>query len=586
MAGGTSGGMAGGTSGGTAGGTSGGMAGGTSGGMAGGVPDGGLTDGGSPDPYRAFLVDFTTAYCTRLSTCGVLPGTSIAECASHFAAQFELGARLVDSPPVISASARSVRRGTATFNPAVAAACLASVNQLFCSGPNPEGQLLGCAGITTSSGSACQSAFDCPAATSCNGPLCSATCSAGGNLGEGCLPSATSSLGTCNGSLVCAGGLCVPPPAPGSACFSFLGCGAASRCIQGACVALPAAPNPCLNGECAPNAFCDGTVCAVRRALGGACQSREECAAGLFCNSNDQCAAQIAVNGSCATQTSGCVESAHCAAGVCRANRSVGGPCQQDRECLAGLACDAVVRTCQTPTFVGSGQPCTNVQSCGIGTERCRGLRPNADGGVGTPGTCGVTGPTDSCRDSSDCSSRQYCAQPSRTCQPASLGTSCFDNRHCRATEYCNSQGTCAASAASGQLCDAMEPTSCVSLLERCFPGAGGQSRCQRLPTLGQTCSATPGCEFPFACGSGTCSVAGRIGQPCLLLGTSTCLEGECALPDAGLAPVLLFDVPSTNFRCAPPRADGQLCWTDRGCQSGWCDQRGEAPGVCVAACN
>jgi hypothetical protein len=505
------------------------------------------------------------------------------ECIHQFTTQFESGVPLTADATL--APVRSVRRGTATFTPARVSACLASVNQLICAGRSIKGTLAGCFDVTTRGGNSCHSSFDCLPGTTCNGPACTSTCTAGGNLGEGCIFGPPGQPGTCNSGLSCVGGLCLQPVPVGAACYGSTGCGPSGRCRQGRCEALPVAGAPCPDFECAPGAFCTtATVCQALGGVGSTCGGSDECLPTLFCGTNGQCTPRIAAGNPCVGQS--CVATAHCSPrnNLCQTNRSVGQSCQQTVECAPGLVCDDVVRTCQSPTFAASGQPCSSARTCSVGSERCRGRVVNADGGVGASGTCGVTSAADACRSIADCSPAQFCSSTTNTCQPASLGTPCDEPVHCRPSDYCLGTGVCAGRAASGQLCDAQEFDSCAAPLEYCQLGAGAQHRCQRNPTVNESCMTRP-CQFPWICDTGVCAGAGRRGQPCLEGTFGACLDGECTLGDGGVAPLFVFDG-VTNHRCTAPRAAGQTCWSDRGCQSGWCDHRGsEVPGVCIAAC-
>ncbi|MCU0697038.1 MAG: hypothetical protein MUC96_10945 [Myxococcaceae bacterium] len=553
-----------------------------SGGGAGPAGGGGGTGGGSAGSYGAFLSSFASAYCQKAVECGGLPANVQADCA----ALFRVYVANVGLTPSARASTteRSIARGASTFDAARAQACLAQLTGVACDSVGLSADFTACREVTrpnASASAACFSTGDCvDERLSCNGATCGRTCTAGGNLGEAC-----TSSGRCNDPFECIRGLCQPSPAPGSACTSSVDCGVRATCTQGRCVSLPGPGQACPNFQCVPEAFCDSTrVCRAKRASGAACTRNTECVEPLRCGAG-LCTARLPAGSSC-VNFDDCVETAPCRSGLCTPPGAVGAPCDPLRPgCSDELLCDDVVRTCQPVTRVMTGGACSSARQCTNGNDACRNLVVVTDGGASRAGTCGPPQVGDPCTSNSECGDAKYCDMTTRRCAAAGAGTPCTFTTQCRSTDYCTSSRVCATRAAAGQVCDGTSSSqSCAVNSERCLPtSTPGQFRCQRVPAIGEACPA--GVCQPFsACSNGTCVAVGRQGQPCVEEFPVGCLTGECVRPDGGLRG--FGDGPAT---CQPPRANGQPCTNDLGCQSGFCDRItsvfSSAVGVCATAC-
>lgn len=528
------------------------------------------TGGGSAGTgtYSAFLDSFTTAYCGKVIQCGQLPSGAGADCAAVFRPY------IAGSGLGTFATERSVRTGASTFDAMKAQACLAELANTTCGNSGPVGRADSCSEVThpaAGPNAACDTTNDClDKTTSCNGQPCMRRCTTGGGQGETCRSTGVA----CDSPFVCIGGRCATEPVPGTPCEQFSSsCGPNAECRNAVCERLPTAGQPCPNFVCASGAYCDSTrVCRAKKALGATCSSASECGADALCRT--VCTAKGTPGASCRF-TSDCVDTASCFEGACRTRGAVGARCIDSTDCASSSGCDTVLRTCQTYTSnVLTGQPCSSTQNCKTDGELCRGLVVNADGGVGTRGTCGLPVVGDPCPFGYECGTAQYC-DAAKVCQAAGPSTPCTSSSTCRATDYCSSTAqTCAPKVATGQPCT--DTNSCAVQTERCLFGAdGGMGRCGTPPVLGQSCTGS--CGFPFACVSGTCVMAGHIGEPCTPNGSPACITGACVRPDGGVGY-------SPESRCVAPLPNGSPCEGSNGCQSNNCDRN--ASRLCVAACN
>lgn len=547
-----------GSSGGGSGAQGGGSAGGTStaGGSAGGGQAGGRADAGNPTAYEAFLERAAATYCAELARCG-RADPSAQGCREAFFAS---------AVPVQFALPRSVRTGAASFDPALGARCLETIDggcgRLSCFDVNaPEASL----------GGRCFSEADCTDPTlGCNGVVCGRQCSRGGALGDSCNDSRP-----CDPSLACIDRLCQPVPAFNMPC-TFRGCGTLSACLttdgglfgpDARCVRLPST-GPCLAfAQCAPDAFCDSTnQCRALLAPGAVCQGDRQCRAGDFCNG--VCTARRMAGAACVSGNFGreCADGLVCLAGRCAAPTEVrGAPCLGAEQrlnggCATSLLCDAVTLRCERRTGALPGQPCSNTRLCA--EDVCRGFSYVQDGGPSPAGRCGPSQPGDECQTNSNCSGSTYCE--AGRCALARAATACTSDANCLPGSFCNGS-TCAPRAGNGQSCPSLG--TCADPRHECLPSPTG-SRCQPVPTLGQPC--TTRCQLPFGCVGGTCVAGGRPGTPCLSVDTSeTCLEGECEQTDGG-------------SRCTSRQPLGARCSHDDGCGSSFCDFASQFDGVCA----
>lgn len=525
--------------------------------------------------YAAFLDGFSNGYCAKVIECGQLPNGSASEC---FAVFRPYVARSAGSFGGL-ATERGVRIGASTFDAAKAQTCLAQLASTTCSGSSPQGNTSACSEVTRPAAglnAACDSNADCSdPTTSCNGQPCMRRCTTGGGLGEACRAGMA-----CDAPNVCINGRCAAEPAPGTPCSSFSSsCGPNGQCRNGVCERLPTVGQPCPNFVCVASAYCDAQrVCRDKKPIGQTCALSSDCTSDAFCRSS-VCTARGTPGASC-RMDSECADGTSCFEGSCRTRGAMGARCIRSQDCTSTLSCDEVLRTCQSyVSNVTTGQPCTNsTQRCQSSSEQCRNVVVNADGGVGTRGTCGTPVVGDPCPFGYECATAQYCESVAKTCQAAGPSTPCSSDNNCRSTDFCSYAGntrTCAPKIATGQPCT--ESSSCAAQGDRCQLGAdGGVGRCGPTPTLGQPC--TSACAFPNACSNGVCVMAGHVGEICSPNTGTGCINGACQGPDGGIGTVV------TGGRCVGPQPNGTRCESDVGCQSGHCDRVGNS--TCVAACN
>lgn len=538
---------------------------GTGGGFAAGGGSG--TGGGSAGSFSVFLTNFANAYCQYASRCNQIPAAGVADCAALLRPFFAISGGGFSS---LGGSERSVAAGYATFDGARGQACLAAVAAASCStGPSAD-----CSDLTRPAAAlngACFNDFDCvDRGLTCNGAPCMRRCTAGGNLGEACRRD-----GSCTSPFVCVSGTCANEPAPGTACSGDT-CGPRQRCTQGRCEALPTVGMPCPDFRCAPGAYCSSSTCVAVKPVNSACFSSQECESGLLCRAQ-RCSPPGDVGAPC-TFAGECLEGLSCNNRQCAMPGLMGARCVTNFDCAPGLGCDDVLKICRATTTVASGGACSSTQRCT--SDQCRNKRTNPDGGVGTPGTCGQSQTGDACATNGDCANANYCESGSRTCQAAGAATPCNSASNCRSTDYCTTSNVCATRAAAGQVCDSNRSDSCAAANELCLEtSTAGVSRCQRLPTLGESCVSR--CAMPSACVGGTCVATGRIGQPCAPSFPIGCLQGDCRNVDGGLGG-------GSGAVCAAPMPNGSDCRAETGCQSGHCDRTRTSSfaGVCTAACN
>ncbi len=539
---------------------------------------GGNSGGGSSGNYGAFLTTFANAYCQKAIECGQLPSNSSSDCGQFIRNLFAIYGLDFSG----SITELSVSKGTASFDTATSQACLAAVNALQCPLSSPD--LAACRGVVRPMAAAngrCFSGGDCTdSMLSCNGAVCMRSCTVGGNLGERCRAD-----GTCTAPFFCSSGVCRNDPPVGTPCQNFsTQCGPRMACQNGACAALPTNGQPCLSFSCAADSYCDSQrICRTRKTAGATCGTTAECLDTLRC-SGQVCGPKLNAGGACFA-TSDCATGLACdATSHCAPLAALGAPCRLSSECVSGQ-CDDVSRTCARSATVTTGQPCSSTRFCS-GFDECRGKVVVNDGGMNTAGTCGAPMLGDRCSVHSACGTGQFCSSTTNgVCTAADGGTPCSSQSNCTSDSYCTPTSICARKAAAGQTCDGARPESCGAPGESCLvTSTAGQFRCAQLPAPGQPCIG--GRCNPFAaCDQGMCVSAGRQGQPCVDNFPSSCLSGECILPDGGVRPPT-----GQGGTCQAPRADGAACTSNGGCQSGHCDLLAPnfitAMGVCAAACN
>lgn len=248
-------------------------------------------------------------------------------------------------------------------------------------------------------GGACMSDGECV-----TGAFCSAAniCEQIPNAGAPCTK-------VCNTGLVCAGGICVPQPAPaadGAICDGTTCAGACSVC------------RPEHDGD-PQSQF----KCLPRGPDGSPCASDDSCLSGLYCRSiTGHCEKLLAGGAACSDPSVKCQGNFECDGQTCVPLPGLGSPCVQGN-CAAGLICSGPpgAETCQVPQVPPQvGEPCPS-GSC-------------ADGAFCNPaGTCEAKrGAGDPCSDFSECFGECYkgrCTLP-RPSTPPEVYSGCGDMRH------------------------------------------------------------------------------------------------------------------------------------------------------------
>lgn len=339
-------------------------------------------------------------------------------------------------------------------------------------------------------------------------------------------------------------------------------------------VTLPGVGEACDGAHypyCTPSAFCDGAVCHPRLGVGAACNGPDSCEATLRCDA--VCKIPRAKGEACSA-TALCARTLACSNGTCATPASLGERCDAQTACAEGIPCDRVSRTCGATYFSQAvGESCSDHWNCQTRLT-CRGAVENADGGVGTLGSCAVPAIGDPCYPSAliNCPLSAFCrigpTEDVGTCAPRTERARCSSTFTCATGDTCNfaSDGgfECASTKKQGDRCEA--DSECPQPLH-CVPQQTG-ARCAKLGDVGDSCSAQRSfldtCLFPLTCSNGTCRHLGGPNEACFK--GSVCLSGGCDL--------------NTSV-CRAKLPDGAGCGsTDSACASGYCSN-----GSCTAVC-
>lgn len=191
---------------------------------------------------------------------------------------------------------------------------------------------------------------------------------------------------------------------------------------------------------CPAGTFCDGHFCREVGQVGALCDgqtSNPTCAEGLYCDANQWpsvCVpSDVAQGGACqqwSTWMNQCQPGLTCVTGTCQPPLGVGGGCQYDSTCQAGLICSDLDGTCQSP--LANGQTCFTNNEC--------------QGGACINNTCAddiaAGGACDTDNGQGQCAPGYFCDGISDTCQ-AWVG----DSTHCEADSWCADGQTCVSGA-------------------------------------------------------------------------------------------------------------------------------------------
>ena len=510
-----------------------------------------------PSGSAAFCQDYSAAFCDFAIRCGQASASGKSDCLSYFQGSF------------CGLGASSANKGYQKFDVEKGKACVASITNASCEATT-TGALGGCEGLFSAqvdTGGACFESSDCKTSgDGCGGAGCSRTCRKSGVLGAPCSPTDGCVASRCDRTT----NVCVALGGAGTECSRSTDCDATAFCdsVADKCVALPTAGQACRSSfpRCGSGTFCSGTVCQPTLAQGAACSGFDACQAGLFCDaapSPDTCQPRKAAGATCQSGSE-CQDLLRCTNGFCAAPRTAGQTCTGNfNECAQQLFCDRVLHTCVALTFdLKAGESCTlDYRRCGPALA-CRGASVNADGGVGTSGTCGVPSIGDVCTarfNDSACPAHAYCLvgadAGTGSCTAAGSGTACQSATHCQSGDYCDGS-KCAARHALGASCTS---TAQCAVTLSCRGGV-----CGKLADTGAACTVSDDCLFPNNCAGGVCVHGGALNEGCL--NDRICLSGACQL-DAGT--------------CGPKLPEGGACnFFSGACESGRCSQ-----GKCAPAC-
>lgn len=299
---------------------------------------GGAIAPGEPIPIASFAAEYLAASCAVSARCGFYP--DVATC---MATNTVSGGLLT--------LAADVAASTVTYDPAKAAACVASIRNGACGitaivaaevSPSP------CAGVftgKTAAGGACFVSGECAGTAAC--------------------------IITTNCTTACCMGTCVAPVAAGGNCAN-------APCVAGTyCRTTGTAANPisrctaqaategaaCDAADgCAPPLFCaldpGGQSASCVKSLpatGAGCDPDTGCDdAQDFCNASKVCARRVAAGQACSATVNSCAGYAFCSGTTCTSWVAEGGACQSDPDsgannCMGALLCPAATSVCTKP---------------------------------------------------------------------------------------------------------------------------------------------------------------------------------------------------------------------------------------------
>jgi hypothetical protein len=458
------------------------------------------------------------------------------------------------------------------------AECLGDVCEPSCSGKECGGDGCGgscgtCGANQTCNGGDCSCVAEqcggqcCPQGAQCaNGGCCLASCAGKVCGGDGC----GGSCGTCNGSAVCANGLCVCTPAcagkecGGDGCGGNCGsCEAGQKCEGGACVCV---------------AKCDGKECGGD-GCGGSCGT---CGEGLTCTKDGacecvtKCGNKECGDDGCGGSCGSCLVGESCIAGLCICvpaceNIQCGpdgcggtcGVCGANEVCANGL-CECVPacagKVCGGDGCNGLCGECPEEFFCEEGACKEGECKPDCvDSECGADGCGGLCG---QCEDGDEC--LNHLCEPivceasciDKTCGPDGCGGVCgecddgelCDGGNCICVPVCDGFD-CGSDGCGGSCGDCFEGWYCsggICTEGECFPDCtdkecgddGCGSPCgecdEGLICDAGLCSCSPQCDEKD-CGSDGCGGTCGECEPGWFCKYGTCSEGECLPSCAGI---------------------------------------------------
>ncbi len=331
------------------------------------------TSGGLP--MSQFADEFGVAACDAVEACaGPTVSSVFFASAGGCDAAFVAGYRNALLPIVEQA----IDRGTVTYDPAAARACINALRADPCSLTNNGSAAVACQDVwqgTQPAGGACSINEECGVEQFCSiTTACPGTCQARRTSGQSC-----NEERHCAAGLACTDGMCVAPPMTGAGCMDLGGCGLGSLCSGGQCrpvdevlianegQACNLQMGPlCQEGlSCVVDAVMPGVgatfVCRARVAAGAACRVGlpSQCPEGQACAETDAmrldfdgvCAPVPSTEGATCDTLSGCASGMRCADAVCMRVRENGETCTSGGQC-ASTTCTG--GTCVAPMLCGS----------------------------------------------------------------------------------------------------------------------------------------------------------------------------------------------------------------------------------------
>jgi hypothetical protein len=385
-------------------------------------------------------------------------------------------------------------------------------------------------------------------------------------------------------------------------------------------------PNGTCDGQGACTLYPAGTVCHAPSCQGAnlvqpsLCDGNGSCIAG----GTVSCAPASCSGGTCPTNCkvdTDCVSTAYCNGTTCTAKQALGAPVTSPNECLSGFLADGV---CCDVACAGTCVACTSTKKGGGADGTCGAIVAGTD----PDDECPDDGAA-SCGRNGSCSGLGACAfyVSGTICAPAMCqGNILIQEDLCDGTGSCVATGPldCGLSACAGTVCQFSCVTDNDCQSSTAFCGASGV--CQAKKVVGQTAGGANECLSAFvadgvccdaACGAGPCdgcTVATGATQDghCTVMNGVPCDDGDaCTLGDTCMAGACVGGTqkPCNNGdQCHDPGAcdptsgtcslvdkpegvacdDGNPCTND-GCHAGACvgvsklDGTTCPGGVCIA---
>ncbi len=294
---------------------------------------GGSTSGGtaSPVPQDQFADRAVAALCDNIAACCKAGGYPY-DCAGCAAMVAPLFSSVSQDPSVV-------------YDPNAAGACIHALAASASSCTDQTSDGAACDSVfrgTKPVGSACQNDAECAAPSggkaycamdNAGNQVCVAQ--ARGKAGDSCQETCTSSTGgsTCSGGVATGGGGSGGAGAGGAGGGSFgdatcytndgLYCSATYVCTP-----LGQVGASCDYGGCVGSAYCDGSTCVARVAVGQPCPSYDSCVEAAYCNDSGVCANKKANGAACQTGD-------ECSGGRCQGTCSSGGSIASPELCGA-----------------------------------------------------------------------------------------------------------------------------------------------------------------------------------------------------------------------------------------------------------